>query len=335
MKQEHDIRLTAAEIGTLWFQYMSDSMVLQVLILFSHQVEDREISPVVEYARGLSQDHLTKITEMLGSENVPVPNGFTSEDVDLAVPRLFSDPFFLSYLRNMGRIGLQRYGLALTSSARQDVRNFLHECIRTSAELDEKATSVQLSKGLYVRSPYIPIPERKEIVHASDFMGSLFGKQRPLLAMEIDHIFVNAQSNMLGKALLMGFSQVAKDPDIRDSLLRGKQIAHKHMEILSSMLIKEDLPAPMNMVSDVTGSTVPPFSDRLMLYHSTMLQAAGLGNYGVSMSMSMRVDIITMYSRLMLEIGQYVEDAAQLSIEKEWMEKPPQAVDRKELALSR
>lgn len=335
MNQELDIKLTAAEIGTLWFQYMSDSMALQVLTLFSQQVEDREIRPVVEYARGLSQDHLTKITKILDGESVPVPTGFTSEDVDLAAPRLFSDPFFLSYLRNMGRIGLQRYGLALTSSARKDVRNFLHECIRTSAELDEKATSVQLSKGLYVRSPYIPTPEGKEIVHASGFMGSIFGKHRPLLAMEIDHIFVNAQSNMLGKVLLMGFSQVAQDPDVRDSLLRGKQIAHKHMEVLCAMLVKDDLPAPMNIVSDVTGSTAPPFSDRLMLYHSAMLQTAGLGNYGVSMSMSMRADIISMYSRLMLEIGAYVEDVAQLTIKREWMEKPPQAVDRKELALSR
>lgn len=25
MNQEHNIKLTAAEIGTLWFQYMSDS----------------------------------------------------------------------------------------------------------------------------------------------------------------------------------------------------------------------------------------------------------------------------------------------------------------------
>lgn len=335
MNQKHDIKLTAAEIGTLWFQYMSDSMALQVLTFFSHQAEDREISPVVEYAREISQNHLAKITEILDGENVPVPTGFTSADVDLAAPRLFSDPFFLSYIRNMGRIGLQRYGLALTSSARKDVRNFLHECIRTSAELDEKATSVQLSKGLYVRSPYIPTPAGQEIVRGSDFMGSMFGKQRPLLAMEIDHIFVNVQSNMLGKALLMGFSQVAGATDIRDSLLRGKQIAHKHMEVLSAMLIKEDLPAPMNTVSDVTGSTASPFSDRLMLYHSMMLQAAGLGNYGISMSMSMRADIIAMYSRLMLEVGQYIEDVAQLFIEKEWMEKPPQAVDRKELALSR
>lgn len=335
MKQDHNIQLTAAEIGALWFQYMSDSMALQVLTVFSHQVEDQEIRPVVEYAKDLAQKHLTKISEILGGENVPVPNGFTSEDVNLAAPRLFSDPFYLSYLRNMGRVGLQRYGLALTSSARKDVRNFLHECIRTSAELDEQATNVQLSKGLYVRSPYIPISERKEMVRNSDFMGRLFGKQRPLLAMEIDHIFVNAQSNMMGKALLIGFSQVAQDTDIRDSLLRGKQIAHKHMEVLGAMLLKEDLPAPMNMVSDVTGSTAPPFSDRLMLYHTTMLQMAGFGNYGVSMSMSMRTDIVSMYSRFMAEVGQYVEDDAQLLIKKGWMEKPPQAADRKALALSR
>lgn len=331
----HNTQLTAAEIGTLWYQCMSDSMAMQILTFFLQRSDDQEIRPVIEYAKGLSQKHLLKISEILGSESVPIPTGFTAEDIDLAAPRLYSDPFYLSYVRNMARIGLQRYGLALTSSARADVRKFLHECISTSAELDEKATQAELSKGLYVRSPYIPIPERKETVQSGNFMGSLFGKQRPLLAMEIDHLFINAQSNAMGKALLIGFSQVAKAPDIRDYLLRGKQISHKHIEVLSSTLINEDIPAPMSQDSYVTGSTVSPFSDKLMTYHTAMLQGAGLGNYGVSMSMSMRMDIVTMYSRLMVEIGQYVEDGTHLTIQKGWMEKPPQSADRKELALSR
>ncbi|MEM5795461.1 MAG: DUF3231 family protein, partial [Bacillota bacterium] len=330
-----NIQLTAAEIGTLWYQYMSDSMALQVLTVFCQQVEDKEIRPIVEYAKGLSQKHLQKISEMLSGEKVPLPNGFTDEDIDLAAPKLFSDPFYLSYIRNMGRIGLQRYGLALTGSARADVRSFLHECVRTSAELDERATRVQLSKGLYIRAPYIPVPERTAKVDSNEFLGSLFGHQRPLLATEIDHIFVNAQSNTMGKALFIGFSQVAQETEIRNYFLRGQQIAHKQIEVFSDTLKREDLPVPMTVDSYVTSSAIPPFSDKLMMYHAAMLETAGLGNYGVSISMSMRIDIAVMYARFMMEIGRYIKTGAQLIIKHGWMEKPPQAVDRKALALSR
>lgn len=235
----------------------------------------------------------------------------------------------------MARIGLQRYGLALTSSARADVRTFLHECVRTSADLDEKTTRVQLSKGLYVRAPYIPIPEGTDKVKDNEFLGSLFGNQRPLLAQEIDHIFVNAQSNIMGKALFIGFSQVAQEPDIRNYFLRGKQIAQKQVEVLSDMLIREDIPAPTSLDSYVTDSAIPPFSDRLMMYHAAMLATAGMGNYGVSVSMCMRMDIVLMYSRFMMEIGRYAKAGAQLTIKHGWMEKPPQSVDRKALVLRR
>ena len=37
----------------------------------------------------------------------------------------------------------------------------------------------------------------------------------------------------------------------------------------------------------------------------------------------------------MMEIGRYIKTGAQLTIKYGWMEKPPQAVDRKALALSR
>lgn len=56
MRQNANIQLTAAEIGTLWYQYMSDSMALQVLTVFCQQVEDKEIRPIIEYAKGLSRN---------------------------------------------------------------------------------------------------------------------------------------------------------------------------------------------------------------------------------------------------------------------------------------
>lgn len=330
-----NMRLTGAELGILWYQYMSDSMSLSVL---KHQlavVEDQEIRNVLDYARTLAENHLQEIQRLLQGENFPTPVGFTDSDVNLQAPRLLSDPFFLSYVRNMTRLALQRYGLALTTMARADVRKFYEECITTAASLSQMATDLELSKGLYARSPYIPIPQQVEFVSDHSFMGSLLGEQRPLLGAEVDHVFVNCQSNGIGKALITAFSQVAESNAIRDYFLRGKEIAQKHIEVFSSILINDDLPAPMSFDSYITNSTVPPFSDKLMLAHVVMLNATGIGNYGVSMSAAMRTDVVATYARLMVEIGLYVKDGALITIDNGWMEKPPQAADRKQLVTQK
>ena len=60
--------------------------------------------------------------------------------------------------------------------------------------------------------------------------------------------------------------------------------------------------------------------------------AAGLGNYGISMSSSSRSDLSIMYARLLAEVGQYADDGAKMMIANGWMEAPPQAEDRNKLA---
>ena len=50
----------------------------------------------------------------------------------------------------------------------------------------------------------------------------------------------------------MGFSQVTTSDEIKKYFNRGKDIAGKHLEVLSSTLLKEDLPAPMTWDHDVT-----------------------------------------------------------------------------------
>jgi hypothetical protein len=43
------IRLTAGEMGQLWFQYLNDSASVCVLTFFLEKVEDSEIKPMIEY----------------------------------------------------------------------------------------------------------------------------------------------------------------------------------------------------------------------------------------------------------------------------------------------
>lgn len=46
-------------------------------------------------------------------------------------------------------------------------------------------------------------------------MLDVFGEKRPLVAAEVDSLFANLQRNALGVAALTGFSQVAKDKDVK------------------------------------------------------------------------------------------------------------------------
>ncbi len=88
------------------------------------------------------------------------------------------------------------------------------------------------------------------------------------------------------------------------------------------------------MTSDtyVTESTVSPFSDRMMMFIITGLIALGIGYYGTSISTSIRRDLTAHYDRLIHEILKYSEDGANILIDNGWMEEPPRASDRDELA---
>src|SRR5699024_9989482 len=81
----------------------------------------------------------------------------------------------------------------------------------------------------------------------------------------------------------------------------------------------------------VTTSTESPFSNRLMMNFITTLIASGIGEYGLSMSMSPRHDIGVMYTRLIAEIAAYANEGANILINNAWMEEPPMAADRKKL----
>lgn len=326
------IKLSSAELGNMWTTYMNESMAICFLRYFKQKLIDPEISPVLDYAYEVSVSHLELLTDIMNDENIPIPHGFTDEDVDIEAPALYSDNFYLVYLDNMGRVGMNAYSLALPLSSRDDIRRFFSECLETAIELTNKAKTVLLSKGLHVRPPIIPYPEKVDFVKNQNFLTGWFSNRKSLLSMEIAHLFANIHTNELGKSLLMGFSQVAQSKEVTEFMLRGKSIAMKHMEILGSLLREDELPASLTWDTAVTRSTVPPFSDKLMMFHTVTLISLGIGDYGASVSISSRRDLVTQYVRLMAEVGQYAEDGMNVMIDKGWMEQPPQSADRDALA---
>jgi hypothetical protein len=329
---KHNIRLTSAEIANLWNSYMNDSMAICVLKYFLEKVEDTEVRPVLEYAFELANNHVDTVTKILNHENHPIPQGFTDEDVNVTAPTLYSDIFYLIYLQNMSRTGLQAYSLGLPVVTRSDIVDFYHECLASSAELNMRTSKVMLSKGVYSRPPYISIPEEVDFIQKQSYLENLFEGSRPVDVLEITAIHISILSNILGKVLLTGFSQVAKSQKVREYMYRGTKIAAKHIEVFGTLLQKDNLSSPETWDSEVMDSTVSPFSDKLMMFHTRVLSVAGIGNYGLGMSTSMRHDLGVNYARLTTEMGHFGDDGANIMINNGWLEQPPQADNRKELA---
>ncbi|SFB21740.1 Protein of unknown function [Lentibacillus halodurans] len=325
--------LTSADITQLWAVYMNDCALECQLQYFSEIVKDEDIKSLVQHGLNLTQSHIPKITEIFNSERYPIPYGFKlDEDVDINAPRLYSDAYILYYLQQGAQTAIQAYSINLSLAGREDVYNYFSECLQEQDEWLKMVNTVLQSKGLYVIFPYLPKPESYDFVQNQSFLTGYFGERRPLAGTEINNLFANYHRNALGSATLIGFSQVATNTDVRKFMIRGKEMAQKHCEIFGSILSEDDIPAATRMDDLVTDSTSYTFSDKLMMYYSTGLIALSVGYYGTSMSASPRRDLGTTYNRLLNEILKYAEDGANIMIKHGWLEEPPRALDRDELA---
>jgi hypothetical protein len=329
---EKQIRLTAGEMGQLWLQYLNDSSSICVLAYFLEKVEDAEIKPIIEFALGLSSTHVQKITAILTEEKHVVPQGFNlKEDVDLTAPRLYSDSFVLNFINQMAKVGLTTYAGSVGTSVRSDIKSYYMDCLTETMQLYDRSTELLLSKGLFIRSPSLPNLEKVEFVKKQWFMLDVVGEKRPLIAAEVDNLFQNMQRNALGVAALTGFSQVAKDKDVKQFFLKGLEVGNKHIRLFRSKLEESKLPAPMGWDSEITNSTVHTFSDKLMMFYTSGLINLSVGYYGTAVSQSPRGDLSSMYNRLSLEVQMYAEDGANIMINNKWLEQPPMASDRDQL----
>lgn len=324
-------KLTSSEIANIWISYVNYSMLRCIAISFLQNVEDADVLSILEEAAAICETRIKAASEFLNTEGHPLPKGFDDKDLNLSAPRLFSDVFYLYYLKHLMKIGLNVISMDLTMSTRSDVREFYTECIISTARFWNRIANILLAKGLFVRPPNVTIAKDVDFVKKQSFLGSLFGEQRPLLAKEIEQLSYNMLANMLGKYLLSGFRQVAKSKQVRAFMNRGIEISHNHAEIFGAILRKEDIPSPMAWDYMVTDSTIPPFSDKLMMFHIVTLNASGLANYAISIASSPRRDLSANYTRMLAEIASYADDGTNIMISNGWLEEPPRVVDREEL----
>ncbi len=101
-------------------------------------------------------------------------------------------------MNQMAQISLNAYGVSKSLAVRSDIDQYFGQCLTESNEMDTMVKKVLLQKGLYVRSPYIPYPQKVDLVKKQSFLTGWFGERRPLLSLEMTNLYANFQRNALG-----------------------------------------------------------------------------------------------------------------------------------------
>lgn len=327
-EQDESQPLTVVEMGKLWTSYMGNSMSSQIITYFLQHCEDEYIRTLLENGLALSKDFLRRIEKVFNAEHFPIPAGFTQEDVNLGAPRLYEDEFYVHYLKYAAKAGMSIYSVAIPLVIREDIREFFIYANQCTMILLGQINNVLFDKKIMVKPPIIPTPEKNDFISKQSYLNGWFGDVRPLHAMEIVHLYDNIENNTTSKALLLGFYQTVKDEKIKSLFKRGLDMTDKAVKQLSERLHNEKLQTPSYLDHLVTASTYPPFSDKIMLFHKFDMFSIKMRSFGNSVAVNGRRDIGALYGRAIANVGLFVDDAANILIDKGWLESPPKALDR-------
>ncbi|SET70516.1 Protein of unknown function [Natronincola peptidivorans] len=326
------IKLTSAEIGTLWTEYVYGTMTDCVNRYMYSIIEDKSIKKVFKDAINIFAKQKQEITEFIKKDGFPVPLGFTDADINMEAPRLFTDIFCLQYLHVMTLHGLIGHITSLSASTRKDLRQMYDAFDNDGKRMFHETIELLLEKGKYQRDPLFYPSDNVEFVDNRDFASGLLQTSRPLGAPEIVNLSFNIKKNIMAKSLSIAFSQVVQDKEARKFLEDSQNTADNQIQLLNKILQNDNLPSPTSFETEITSSQVAPFSDKLMLYHIGLLYQVGQVYHGAGLASSMRADLVITYEKVILKNIALTKNWFTIMVKNKWLEQPPLAPNRKEIA---
>lgn len=329
---KNNLKLTSSEIGTLWGEYVNGTMIDVVNRYMFSIIEDESIKTIFEDAIKTFEKQKKQLVTFIENEGFPVPIGFTESDLNKGAERLFTDIFCLNYLHIMTLHGLLGHTTSLSVSVRKDLRDFYDSCDNDAKKMYHQTIELLLEKGNFQRDPLFYPTKNPEFISSQDFTDGFFGKGRRLTATEIISISFNLKKSIMAKTLSIGFSQVTQLKEVRKFLEDSEKTADGQIQSLSKIMHKDNLPVPKSWETEVTTSTDSPFSDKLMLYHIGFLFQSAQVYHGTGLASAMRTDLVTTYESNILQTLMVTKKWFDIMVQNKWLEQPPLAPNRKEIA---
>ncbi|RSD28581.1 DUF3231 family protein [Mesobacillus subterraneus] len=325
--------ITSSELATLWLTYQEKTMKLRILEYFIEKADDTEARDIMTSLHVEIEGFVGKIVEIFEQEGAVVPAGYSAQDVNKEVPKLYDNGFDIMFVRLLAEISMGLHALNLTMTFRDDINILLTDFTALSQKYFRICSQYLLEKGLLVRTPYVSMPKTVEFVKDNEYLGGLainpFNQKRTLNTVEVAHLHKGMESNLTGLQMILGFAQSAHDQEVKKFFYEGAELAKGIIKEISELMIQDSLPIPQTPGGNVTESTLAPFSDKLMMYCTSLFCSFSLGSNSLGTAFSLRNDLPLKMTIFTKDVFEYAHKGAKILIKNGWMEEPPQVAEHK------
>ncbi|KAF0822982.1 DUF3231 family protein [Cytobacillus firmus] len=322
--------LSVSEIGTLWQTYQEKTLIMRFLEYFIEKSDEQEARNILG---GLWQElnfYVKDMEELFSDQGMVKPVGFTSADVNLEAPKLYDNGFDIMFLRILKEVSMGLYTLNMNMTYNKKVLSIYEGLTTVTQKIYKLSTFYLLEKGILSLPPKVTMPKNIEYIKSKKYKEGfkLTGDKRALNDLEIGILHHNMEANNIGMQLITGFAQCAQNKEAKKYFLKGKELAKKQIKMIEEILLEGDVQFSATSGVTVTTSTVPPFSDKLMMHCIYILNGFSLVGSGTGAFFSLRNDIAMKSMILAKDIYFYAQEGIKIKIKNGWFEEPPQMEDR-------
>ncbi len=337
MTTEAKVQLTSTELGTLWMIYQSRSASLKINQIFIDETIDKEAQNIITSHNNETQNILNEIIKIFNNENAVIPAAFNEQDIIKDAPPLFDDIFNIMFLRQMMKLNFGYSAVFSTMSYMKEVQDLFKLNYDTAQKYYVITTNYLLQKGVLARPPYVTMPKQVEFIENKNYMSGFnpFSDKRSLNTIEVGFLNQIIEDNIFGMQIMSGFAQVAKESEVREYFIEGKELAKKIVTNLSDLLLQSDIQPPSAWSGKATDSTQPPFSDKLMMFMTNLISSSVMGFNALGTTFSMRSDLPAKLAIIAKDTFDFSKNGGKIMIKHKWMEEPPQMEDRNQLIKSK
>lgn len=325
--------ISSSELGVLWLTYQEKTMILRLLEYFIEKADDKKAKDIMTNLYGEIDNYVNIITKILKNERAVIPVGFTDQDVNKEVPKLYDNGFDIMFVRLLKEISMGLHSLNITMTYREDIVMIFKELTAITQKYYNLCTQYLLEKGLLAKSPHVSMPQSVDFVKDVKYLGGLnpFSEKRTLNTVEVAQLHHSIESNVSGLQMITGFAQCANEKEVKNYFNDGAELAKSIIKELSETLLQDGIQAPQTSGGNATRSTVPPFSDKLMMYCTSLFCSFSMGSGSLGTAFSLRNDLPAKMSIFMKDIFEYAHKGAKIMIKNGWTEEPPQMEERNQM----
>jgi len=304
---------------------------------FRDKTLDKEAQDILSSSAIESQIIIDKIVTIFNNEIAVIPIGFDEHVMMKDSATLFDDFFHVMFLRQTMKLNFGHSAIFSAMSYKKEA----HDIFKHNYDIADKyyvlTTNYLLDKGVLAKPPSVSMPNKIEFVQDKNYMSghNSFSETRSLNTIEVGFLNEAIEDNIFGMQLMTGFAQVANESNVKEYFIEGKELSKKIITKLSDVLLQSDIQPPSTWAGKATDSTKSPFSDKLMMYMTSLISSSAIGYNALGTSFSMRSDLHTKLTLIGKDTFDYAKKGGKLMITHKWMEEPPQMEDRNQLTKTK